>query len=326
VISASRRPDPDPRAAGPRQANEPTRPALRREVGLGLTVFGMYAVVAAVSATGVRHGEAERNSRALLAVERGLNLAAEEPLNAWLAPRPALSTIANHEYAYGYLVTAACLLVWLYLRRPDDYRWARSFFLLLNVVGIACFALYPAAPPRLLPDEGFVDTVRLGHTFGSWGSPVLNGTNQVAAMPSLHVAWGLWVVVAFVCASSARWLRVGAVGHVALTTLVILATANHYLLDAVGGAVAVALAYGLTKAVTGPPRTARSRIAAAEAFFLHAETPAVPQHVGGLVVLRDTPDGRPYRERLHVRMEAHLPGMPRLRQRPTGPSRWRRRR
>jgi hypothetical protein len=314
--------DPPGALEPPRSGRAPTPARGRREVALGLGVFAVYAVVAAT--VGDRNGSAERHGQDILDVERAMHLAAEEPLNAWLAPHRVLSTVANYEYAYGYLVTAAALLIWLYLRRPDEYRWARTLFLVLNGIGIACFALYPVTPPRLLPDAGFVDTVRAGHTFGSWGSPMLDPANHVAAMPSLHVAWGVFVVTVLICVSSPRWLWLAAAGHVAITTLVIMATANHYLLDAVGGAVAVALAYGLVAWATDRPGVVAPRIAAADAFFLYAESAAAPQHVCGLIVMRDTPGGTPYADRLRARMESNLARLPRLLQRPSAPSRWRR--
>jgi diacylglycerol O-acyltransferase len=320
VISAGR---PSDRAPDREPGDRPVRSPLHREVALGLAVFGLYVVVAA--ATGEdRYAAAERHGRQILGLERALRVAAEEPLNAWLAPHPVLSRLANYEYAYGYLITAAAMLVWLYLRRPAEYRWARGLFLVVNGVGITCFALYPLTPPRLLPDEGFVDTVRLGHTFGSWGSPLVDRANHVAAMPSLHVAWGLWVVIALVCVSSPRWLQVAAASHVALTTVVIMATANHYLLDAVGGAAAVGVAYGLTALVADRPGIA-PRVAGGDVLFLHAESPAAPQHVAGLLVMRDSVDGAAYAGRLRARIEANLHRLPRLRQRLYAPpSRWRR--
>ncbi|MGV0802828.1 phosphatase PAP2 family protein, partial [Mycolicibacterium elephantis] len=87
------------------------------------------------------------------------------------------------------------LLAWLYLRLPADYRRARDSFILLNLIAIACFAVFPVTPPRLLPGMGYVDTVAQGGTFGSWGTPLVSSANQYAAMPSLHLAWALWVSV-----------------------------------------------------------------------------------------------------------------------------------
>src|SRR5215475_4015576 len=170
------------------------RPPLWRELVLGLVTFAAYSLVTGVGSVG-RTDAAERNGRAILDVERSAHIAAEDPLNRWLAPHHVLRILANYEYAITYVVSAFALLIWLYVRRPETYRWARTSFLLLNVIAFACFALYPVMPPRLLAGEGFVDTVATGHTWGSWGSPLIGHANQFAAMPSLHIGWALWVSV-----------------------------------------------------------------------------------------------------------------------------------
>ena len=165
----------------------PGRPGVLRELVIGLAVFALYVLVHLLGGPS-RVPAAEDNARALFRFEQALHLDAERPLNSWLAGRHGLAVVANYEYAYTYVLSAFLLLAWLWWRRPNVYRWARTSFVWLNLLGIACFALYPLAPPRLLEGEGFVDTVLQGGTVGSWGSPLVAHANQVAAMPSLHVA------------------------------------------------------------------------------------------------------------------------------------------
>jgi diacylglycerol O-acyltransferase / wax synthase len=297
-------------------------PPLWRELLGGLIVFAIYSAVAGLDWSG-RASAAAAHGRALFGLERALRLDLEVPLNRWLVPHEVLRTVANYEYATTYVASALALLAWLYLRRPATYRWARSSFLLLNVLALGCFALYPVTPPRLLPELGFVDTVRTGHTWGSWGSPMVEHANQLAAMPSLHIAWALWVSVVLACVSGARWLQAVSALHVLLTALVIMATANHYLLDAVGGAGLVWLTLALMGVCRDRPgRSGATRVPASDAFFLHVESPVAAQHVGGLVLLDESGVG--YRERLRSLIEDHLDLLPRFRQRLSTPSRWRR--
>lgn len=300
----------------------PTAPPLWRELLGGLIVFAIYSVVAGLDWSG-RAAAADAHGRAVFRLERALRLDLELSLNHWLVPHVALRTAANYEYAVTYVASALALLAWLYLRRPATYRWARSSFVLLNVLALACFALYPVTPPRLLPELGFVDTVRSGHTWGSWGSPMVEHANQLAAMPSLHIAWALWVSVVLACVSGARWLQVASGVHVLLTALVIMATANHYLLDAIGGGVLVWLTLALMGVFQDRPgRSGAARVPASDAFFLHVESPIAAQHVGGLVMIDESGEG--YRERLRSLIEAHLDQLPRFRQRLSATSRWRR--
>ncbi len=295
---------------------------------MGLCVFALYSVVADWHSP-ARVASAYTHAGQLFRVERALHLDVERGLNSWLAPRILLRTLANYEYAITYIISAFLLLGWLYARRPGTYRWARSSFVVLNLLGILCFAVYPVAPPRLLPQLGFHDTVAQGHTWGSWGSPLVAHANDLAAMPSLHLAWALWVSVVL-ASISGRWLtQLLSLAHVLVTTFVILATANHFLLDAVGGVVFVAVSVRLTSIVTDHPRTVARRgprVAAADVFFLHVESAAAPQHVGGLVLLdwHGRSGGAPTRADVARLIGAQLPFLPRFRQTVSPPTRWRR--
>jgi diacylglycerol O-acyltransferase / wax synthase len=294
------------------------RPRIVPELLLGLAIFALYSVVAGDD----RHRQAEaiRNGRWLFAAEQWLHLDIEPALNRWLAPHTTLETIANYEYATTYVVAAFGLLAWLYLRRPAEYRWARWTFVLVNLIGIGCFAVVPVAPPRFMPDLGFVDTVRLSQTWGSWGSPLVAHANQVAAMPSLHIAWAVWVSAVLARLSSARAVQVSSAVHVLVTLFVVMATANHYLVDAVAGGLAVGLAAAIVRRL---PIDRRPRVPAADAFFLHVESPVAAQQVGGLAVL-DTSAVPFSRDGLAATVRAHLDELPRFRQRLSPPSRWRR--
>lgn len=145
------------------------------------------------------------------------------------------------------------------LSRPSPttstpYRPTRDSFLLLNLIGFACFAIYPVCPPRLLPGPGFVDTVLQGHTGGSWGTPMVANANQLAAMPSLHVAWALWVSVALARLAGGIPVQILSAVHVVVTVLVIVATANHFVLDAVAAVPLIAVSVLLANLCDGRRR------------------------------------------------------------------------
>ena len=112
-------------------------------------LFGLYVIVDSLGG-GERGDVAQRNGHDLLAIERVAHVPVEEWLNDWLAHHPGLQTAANYEYAFTYIVSALALLIWLYIKRPATYRWARNSFIVLNLVAMACFVFYPVAPPRLL--------------------------------------------------------------------------------------------------------------------------------------------------------------------------------
>ncbi|WP_146059119.1 bifunctional phosphatase PAP2/O-acyltransferase family protein [Actinomadura rubteroloni] len=292
-----------------------------REVLLGLAVFGLYALVVLLP-EGARRRTARAHAETLFGWERSLHLDVERTLNGWLADQSVLRVLANYEYAVTYIASAIGLLAWLYVKHPDKYRTARNSFVLLNLLGLACFTLYPLMPPRLTPDLGFIDTVRLGRTWGSWGSPLVENADQLAAMPSLHMAWTLWVGVELARISALRSIQLLNAVHVLVTLYVILATANHYVLDAVAAVplVAVAVYAGRrTERVAARPE----RVAATDAFFLAVETPRAPQHVGGVMVL-DTSAAEVRRSDIVGLIVERLDRVPRFRQRLAAPSRLRR--
>ncbi|MBT2211315.1 MULTISPECIES: phosphatase PAP2 family protein [Actinomadura] len=296
------------------------RGRLRGELLLGMAVFGLYALVVMLPQD-ARERAARGHGRALYDLERALRLDVERTLNGWLAGQPVWRVLANYEYAITYIASAVALLAWLYLRHPERYRTARNAFLLINLVGIACFALYPVMPPRLMPELGFVDTVRLGRTWGSWGSPMVEHADRFAAVPSLHMAWTLWVGVELARVSARRWVQSVNAVHILLTLYVIMATANHYLLDALAAVPLVGFAVYAAERAT--PRGAGERVRGPDAFFLAVETPEAPQHAGGLIVL-DTARAPVTRDDLAALVAARLEDHPRFRQRLADGGRWRR--
>jgi hypothetical protein len=171
--------------------------------------------------------------RLQLAVSHGEGLLA---LDRWLAPHHALALALSDYYDNAHFIVTLGLLGWLWWRRADIYRPLRNTLVLVNVIGFAVFWLYPVAPPRMLAQDGFSDVVAATHAVGSWHTgPLASAANQLAAMPSLHIAWAAWCTLALWRMSRRRWLRAVALLYPCLTAFAVLATGNHYLLDVVAG-------------------------------------------------------------------------------------------
>lgn len=292
---------------------------LWRQFALGLLLFGYYLLVDA-SATPARAAAARQHGHALFDLEQRLHIDIERTLNHALAGHHVLATLANYEYASTYILSALALLAWVWVKRRDLWLLARDSFLILNILAISCFALFPTAPPRMLSALGFVDTVTRGGTVGSWGSSWVSGANQLAAMPSLHVGWALWVSVVLARINGSRWVQVLSAVHVALTVYVVMATANHYLLDAVAVVIPVLIGVRLSAWWHEVPGDV---VAPADAFFLHVEETGAPHHVGGLVVL-DASGDEPSLEAVRALVRGELADLPRFRQRAVRRGRWRR--
>lgn len=208
----------------------------------------------------LRLGVALRHGRDVLSLERSLGIDPERSLDHWLAGHHMLAIVLSDYYDNAHFLVTLGLLGYLYWRRADLYRPLRSTLVLINVIGFAVFWLYPVAPPRLL--GGFTDVVASTHAFGSWHTGSLaSEANQLAAMPSLHIAWALWCTMALWQMSSRTWLRVLAVVYPCMTAFAVLSTGNHYVLDMLGGAATMAVSVAIVRLAGWLRRADRLKLA-----------------------------------------------------------------
>jgi hypothetical protein len=224
------------------------RPRVWREL---LAVAWLYAIYDGLNDQApLRQRAALAHGAALLRVERVLHVDLERSADRWTAHHHlvALALADYDDVAHLWLTLA--VLVWLWVRRREAYSRKRTVLVGVNVVGFAVFWLWPVAPPRLQP--GFVDVVAATHAWSSWHSGALaTRANQLAAMPSLHVAWAVWVALALRQTRPGRWGPAIGTAHVALTVAAVVATGNHYTLDVVAGAATTALAVVVVGATVG---------------------------------------------------------------------------
>ena len=208
---------------------------------------------------GLTQGEAEearRHGLDVLAFERRLSFDVEARWQVLVLRRPMLVTFANWVYMWGHWPVVGVTLLVLYLRQRGAYLHLRNAMFVSGAIGLVIFASYPVAPPRLLADGAFVDTVtRWSHSYRVLQPPAL--VNRYAAMPSLHVGWNLLVGVVLWTSFRSRAVRCFAVLGPSLMCIAVVVTANHYVLDAIVGA-ALAL-FGLVVAVRGPRLLGRER-------------------------------------------------------------------
>ncbi|WP_328345868.1 phosphatase PAP2 family protein [Streptomyces violaceus] len=226
------------------------RPPLVREL---LLVAGLFLVYKFGRQLATGHtGEAFHNAHRVWDFERAVRLPGEGAVQSLLLHGDGLAHVANTYYAAAHFPATVAFLVWLYLRRPAHYVWARRVLAAVTAAALVLHLLFPLAPPRMLAATGLVDTSRV-YGPSVYGDPATDSlSNQFAAMPSLHFGWALTVAIGLIVATRSRWRRLWLL-HPLLTLLVIVGTANHYWLDAI---VATAL-LGLALAVVGLPyRTA----------------------------------------------------------------------
>jgi PAP2 superfamily len=185
----------------------------------------------------VRLNLALRNGQGILSFEERLHISPERYLDNWLTHHYVLAYISSDFYDNAIFGVTLGLAVWIWWRRPDIYRPLRNELVLANLIGFAVFWLFPVAPPRMLP--GFTDIVEKVGGLGSWHNALISHADQLAAMPSMHLAWAVWCsLVVWRLASEGVWRRAALIFGIAYplsTAWVVMATANHYLMDVVAG-------------------------------------------------------------------------------------------
>ncbi|MGW5472013.1 phosphatase PAP2 family protein [Streptomyces chartreusis] len=221
------------------------RPPLVREL---LLVAGLFVVYKFGRRLATGHtAEAFRNADRVWDLERTFHLPGEGSVQNLLLHGDTLIHLANTYYATVHFPATIAFLVWLYLRRPTHYVWARRVLAAVTAAALLVHLTFPLAPPRMPAATGLVDT---GQVYGPsvYGSPQTDHlSNQFAAMPSLHFGWALMVAIGLIVATRSRWRWLWLL-HPLLTLLVIVGTANHYWLDAI---VATAM-LGIALAVIRP--------------------------------------------------------------------------
>ena len=201
--------------------------------------YGVYSVIRNTQGSAsVSAAEAFAHAREVIRFEEAMGLYFEEGVQeAFLGWRPFIQ-LWNLFYGTFHFVVTIAALVLLFRRFPARYpRWRNT---LAATTGLALigFAAYPLMPPRLLPAAyGFVDTLKVYGGLWSFDSgPVAQVSNQYAAMPSLHFAWSVWSALVLYPMVTRRWLQELVALYPAATLFAIVVTANHFWLDAAGGA------------------------------------------------------------------------------------------
>ncbi|MFF4028269.1 bifunctional glycosyltransferase 87/phosphatase PAP2 family protein [Streptomyces sviceus] len=233
-----------------------TRPNLLLELLLIRITYAAYQQVR-LAATGGSNSAgrvtAEKHGQQVLDLERLLHIDIEHWANHAVVKVDWLRNFFDYYYESFHFVVPLSVLAVLYWRRPVDYRWARASLGFATLLALVGFWLYPLAPPRLMPALGVIDTVHGVQDFSKPDYGTLTAlTNQYAAMPSLHFGWSLWCGVVIAVIAPKWWMKGLGLLHPLFTVSAIVATGNHWVLDAVGGAAVVAGGFGLSYLFQGP--------------------------------------------------------------------------
>lgn len=271
------------RALLPPVARPVTRPNLLLELLLIRAGYWVYQNIRGDLRRSIprQREQAVENARQIIRAEEFLRIDVEAAVNRFSLKSTRVFELMLDYYRELHYVVPVAVLAWLYVRHPTRYRAARTVLALTTGLALLGYWLYPLCPPRLFPGSGMVASLPGGPRSYVFAAHLVN---PYAAMPSLHIGWALWCAVAVVCVARSPWLKAVAVLYPCATLYVVVGTANHWILDGVGAALALAVAVLLQRALTG--RRLRDRVP-----VFHARLGAAPVPRPG------TPEPGPRRNR-----------------------------
>jgi PAP2 superfamily len=181
------------------------------------------------------------NAHHVVDLEKGLGVFFEPGLQQSLLDDAWLIDIANWLYVNSHFVITTTFLAWLYLFRNDHFPFVRNMFMVAMGIALIGYGLFPTAPPRMLPGEGFTDTIASYTAVDQDSNAVSLLVNKYAAVPSMHVGFALMIAGSAIGIVASRAGRLLWGLYPLLVFSVVVVTGNHFWFDAAAGAL-VALA------------------------------------------------------------------------------------
>jgi hypothetical protein len=211
-----------------------------RELIVLNVLFVIWRVVGHVS---VFHSAgAFARGRSLWDAERALRLPSEASLQHAVLGHQTVAKVCNGYYTYAHAPLLAATVLWLLWRHREHYSRWRNLIVAFTAISLL-IGFLPVAPPRLIPNLGMVDLAQRYHqsVYAGLGKGI---TDQLSAMPSVHIGWAVLVAAAVIAVARSRW-RWLALAHPVLTAYVVVVTANHYWLDGVAAIALLGATYGV---------------------------------------------------------------------------------
>jgi membrane-associated phospholipid phosphatase len=209
-----------------------------------LAVFVPFDIAYEASRTVAQGGKgtALQHARDIVSGEQALGIFQEHAVQRWaLAAPDVVMEVAKFTYFQCQFTITFGFVIWVYVWRHEAYTLLRNALFATFMLAVPGYVFYPTAPPRLLPEQHFVDPLASA-TLNQQGTLVTLFGNPYAAMPSLHTATAILVGSCGVLVARHKAVKLVWLLYPALVVFSIIATANHFFLDAVGGACVLAIA------------------------------------------------------------------------------------
>jgi PAP2 superfamily len=206
-----------------------TRLFVVREVAVMAFLFVCYRQVRYLTRN--HTSAATTNAHRVVEFERSLGAFTEGWVQDLALHSHAVITVLNRYYVTVHFPLTALFVVWALIRHRSAFRQIRTWLYTVTAAALAIHVAFPLAPPRMLAEHHFVDTLQVYGPRIYSSDTTQSIANQYAAMPSLHFGWAIIVAAGFVAIKRTRRSLL-ALAHPVITLLAIVATANHYWVDA----------------------------------------------------------------------------------------------
>lgn len=235
-----------------------------------VALFG-FAYLAYRLVRGLVEGEANAafaHALDVISLESSLHIFVEPSVQAWASGSRLVMGVSSWTYVNAQTTVTVAGLVYLYLRHNTSFYFVRNMFMIAMLIALVGYTVFPTAPPRFLPEWGFIDSVSnfTGLHVNHASAAMTTLVNPYAAVPSMHVAFALMIGWPLARLAKHRIVRALWLAYPFLMAFVIVVTANHFIFDAVLGALtAGASAYGATWLARARPQVWRFSAAPARA-------------------------------------------------------------
>ena len=209
----------------------------------GLIMLACYALYDVSRAVVVgREAVAMANGLFFMNLEKAIGMFWEPWVQGRVSAFPPLMDFLVWSYGALHLPLIMATTVWIFTQRRSRWTQFRNWFLAMNFMAVLLYFLLPTAPPRMIFTSGVAD---MSYLQGKRPAIFEDGllANPFAAMPSLHFAYALFVALALFMLARQSWMRWGGFAYPALVLLAIVATGNHFIVDAVASVLVVLAAY-----------------------------------------------------------------------------------
>jgi hypothetical protein len=221
---------------------------LLRQLAMFVVAFMLYGLVRGAVADPSHLYKPFGDATKIINFERALHIFVEPSIQAWVANSHWLMSALAWSYINTQFVITVVTLAVIYVRFNDSFYFVRNMFMIAMGLALVAYWLYPTAPPRLMPEWGFNDPVSQLATGGfSWldYTSARYVTNMYAAVPSMHVCFAVMIAWPMARLVSWRWAKLAWGLYPLVVTFIVVATANHFLVDVALGVLTAVVASAL---------------------------------------------------------------------------------